>query len=70
MRGLVFYYVLLIFKVHMHELFLWKIKKVLQLPMLFNESNSKPNKIWVDKGSEFYNRSMKLVLQDNDIEIY
>ena len=70
MRGFVFYYVLLIFKVHMHELFLWKIKKVLQLSMLFNESNSKPNKIWVDKGSEFYNRSMKLVLQDNDIEIY
>ena len=54
----------------MHELLLWKIKKVLQLPMLFNESNRKPNKIWVDKGSEFYNRSMKLVLQDNDIEIY
>ena len=23
------------------------------------ESNRKPNKIWVDKGSEFYNRSMK-----------
>ena len=21
------------------------------------ESNGKPNKIWVDKGSEFYNRS-------------
>ena len=25
-----------------------------------DESNGKPNKIWVDKGSEFYNRSMKL----------
>ena len=25
-----------------------------------NESNRKPNKIWVNKGSEFYNRSMKL----------
>ena len=23
------------------------------------ESNRKPNKIWVDKGSEFYNRFMK-----------
>ena len=23
------------------------------------ESNRKPKKIWVDKGSEFYNRSMK-----------
>ena len=34
------------------------------------ESNRKPNKIWVDKASEFYNRSMKLWLQDNDIEMY
>ena len=24
-----------------------------------NESNHKPRKIWVDKGSEFYNRSVK-----------
>ena len=24
-----------------------------------DESDRKPNKIWVDKGSEFYNRSMK-----------
>ena len=23
------------------------------------ESNGKPNKIWVGKGNEFYNRSMK-----------
>ena len=26
---------------------------------ILKESNHKPNKIWVDKGSEFYNRSMK-----------
>ena len=26
---------------------------------VLKESNSKPNKIWVDNGSEFYNRSMK-----------
>ena len=26
---------------------------------ILNESNRKPNKIWVDKGSAFYNRSMK-----------
>ena len=25
----------------------------------FDESNWKPDKIWVDKGSRFYNRSMK-----------
>ena len=26
---------------------------------ILDESNRKPNKTWVDKGSEFYNRSMK-----------
>ena len=30
----------------------------------------KPNKIWVDKGSKYYNRSMKSWLQDNYIEMY
>ena len=30
----------------------------------------KPKKIWVDKGSEFYNNSFKKGLKDNDIEIY
>ena len=30
---------------------------------ILDESNHKPNKIWVDKGSEFYNRSMKLWLE-------
>ena len=34
------------------------------------ESNRKPNKIWVDKGSEFYNRSIKSWLEKNDIEMY
>ena len=33
---------------------------------IFDESNCKPNKIWVDKGSEFYKRSMKSFLQNND----
>ena len=33
-------------------------------------SNRKPNKIWVDKGSEFYNSSFKKWLQDNDIVMY
>ena len=36
----------------------------------FDDSKRKPNKIWVDKGSEFYNRSMKLWLQSNNIEMY
>ena len=34
------------------------------------ESNHKPNKIWVDEGSEFYNNSFKKWLKDNDIEMY
>ena len=33
-------------------------------------SKGKPNKIWVDKGSEFYDRSMKSWLQGNNIVIY
>ena len=33
-------------------------------------SKRKPNKIWVDKGSEFYSSSFKKWLNDNDIEIY
>ena len=37
---------------------------------ILKESNRKPNKIWVDKGSEFYNRSMKSWLGKNDIEMY
>ena len=32
-----------------------------------SNSSRKPNKIWVDKGSEFYNASFKKWLQDNDI---
>ena len=34
------------------------------------ESGRKPNKVWVNKGSKVYNRSMKLWFQDNDIEMY
>ena len=33
-------------------------------------SDGKPNKIWVDKGSEFYNNCFKKWLKDNDIEMY
>ena len=38
--------------------------------MVLKKSNCKPNKIWVDKGSEFYNSSFKKWLKDNDIEMY
>ena len=37
---------------------------------VLKESEHKPNKIWVDKGSEFYNNSFKKLLKDNDIEMY
>ena len=37
---------------------------------ILKQSNQKPNKIWVDKGSEFYNNSFKKWLEDNDIEMY
>ena len=39
--------------------------------IILKQSNSrKPNKIWVEKGSEFYNASFKKWLQDNDIVMY
>ena len=37
---------------------------------ILDDSKRKPNKIWADKGSEFYNRSMKSWLQENDIAMY
>ena len=37
---------------------------------MLDESNRKPNKISLDKGRGFFNRSMKSWLQDNDIEMY
>ena len=37
---------------------------------ILRESNREPNKIWVDKGTGFYNNSFKKWLQDNDIEMY
>ena len=50
-----------------------KEKKVITKSNVFekiwDESNHKPNKVWVDKGREFYNKLMKSWLQDNDIEI-
>ena len=37
---------------------------------ILKESKCKPNKIWVNKGREFYNNSFKKWLEDNDIEMY
>ena len=51
-----------------------KVKKGITITNAFQkilkESSRKPNKIWVDKGSEFYNKSMKSWLEQNDIEMY
>ena len=48
-----------------------KDKKVVSIVNAFRgilkKSNRKPNKIWVDKGSEFYNSAFRKWLQDNDI---
>ena len=37
---------------------------------IFDNSKREPNKIWVDQGSEFYNKSFKKWLKDNNIERY
>ena len=37
---------------------------------IFKKSNRKPNKIWVDKGSKFYNNTFKKWIKDNDIKMY
>ena len=59
----------MIFLVNIHGLFVWKIKKVQLFQNISNDSKRKPNKTWVDKGSELYNRSIKSWLQDNDTEM-
>ena len=35
-----------------------------------NESNRKPNKLWVDQGREFYNKLMQEWLDNSDILMY
>ena len=51
-----------------------KDKKGISIVNAFNkiikQSNRKPNKIWVDQGSEFYNHVFKIWLSDNDIIMY
>ena len=37
---------------------------------ILNNSKRKPNKIWTDQGSKFYNKSFKKMLQDNDIIMF
>ena len=51
-----------------------KDKKLIAISNAFqkilDESSRKPSKMWIDKGIEFYNRLIKLWLQDNGIEMY
>ena len=51
-----------------------KDKKGISIVNAFNEiikqSNRKPNKIWVDQESEFYNNNFKKWLSDNNIIMY
>ena len=64
-------YVSSVFLVNMHELFLLRAKNITKtFQKSLDEFNCKPNKIWVDAGSQFYNRSFKSWLQDNNIRIY
>ena len=37
---------------------------------ILNNSERKPNKVWVDQGSQFYNTHFKRWLKDNNIEMY
>ena len=52
----------------------FKSKKDIKVANAFqkvlDESKSRPTKIWVEKGIELYNRSMKSFFQNNDIEMY
>ena len=60
-----YYYVLLIVPL--------KDKKGITITNVFQKllykSNCKPNKVWIDKGNEFHNRSIKSGLQDNNIAL-
>ena len=43
---------------------------VSEFQSILNNSKRKPNKTWVDQGSEFYNKSFKKMLEGNDIKMY
>ena len=43
---------------------------VIAVQSILNYSKRNQNKIWIDKGGEFYNRSMKSWLQVNNIKFY
>ena len=65
------YYVSYMFSLNMHGFKPLKGKKGKTVLNAFieivNESNHKPNKLWVDQGREFYNKLMHEWLDNNDI---
>ena len=54
--------------IHLKDKKATKITNALQ--KILDESNLKPNKIWVDKGSKFYIKSMKSSIKKITIEMY
>ena len=40
------------------------------LQSILDNSKRRPNKIWVDQGSEFYNTHFKKLLKSNHVEMY
>ena len=58
----------------MYGLFPLKGKRGISIVNAFQKSldssNRKPNKLWVDKGREFYNKLFKRFLKVNSIEMY
>ena len=71
-------FIFLLYVIYIFSKYAWVIplknKKGISIVNAFQkilkESNRKSNKIWVDKGGEFYNNSFKKWLQDNDIVMY
>ena len=66
---------LLVFLVNNLPFFLWNLfKKGVTIVNTFqsvsDNSRRKPNRIWVDKESEFYKNSFKKWLKDSDVEMY
>ena len=68
-----FYFVLSTFIVNTRGLFFWMIKSITAIKVfqrILDGSNQTSNKVWLDKGSKFYNRSVGSWLEDNDTEMY
>ena len=58
------------FLVNILGLFPWIVPIATTFQSILKQSKRKANKIWVEKGAEFYNASFKKWLQDNDIVMY